>query len=43
MLEQKSGAIVNVSSASGVVGVASAAQYGATKWGLVGLTKSAAL
>ncbi len=43
MLEQESGAIVNVSSASGVAGVASAAQYAATKWGLVGLTKSAAL
>lgn len=43
MLAHKSGAIVNVSSASGVVGVASASQYAATKWGLVGLTKSAAL
>ena len=43
MLGQGSGSIVNVSSASGVAGVAAAAQYGATKWGLVGLTRSAAL
>lgn len=43
MLGQGAGAIVNVSSASGVVGVAAASQYGATKWGLVGLTRSAAL
>ncbi len=43
MLDGGGGSIVNISSASGVVGVAAAAQYGATKWGLIGLTKSAAL
>ena len=43
MLEQELGAIVNTASVAGLVGVPGAACYAATKWGVVGLTKSAAL
>jgi len=42
MLKQKRGAIVNTSSVMGLVGASSPA-YGASKHGVVGLTKSAAL
>lgn len=37
------GSIVNVSSAAGLIGVATYPAYAATKWGLRGLTKTAAL
>ena len=37
------GAIVNTSSGAGVIGIAGQAGYAATKWGVIGLTKSAAL
>lgn len=37
------GAIVNTSSGAGVIGIAEQAAYAATKWGVLGLTKSAAL
>ena len=37
------GAIVNTSSGAGVIGIAGQAGYAAAKWGLIGLTKSAAL
>jgi NAD(P)-dependent dehydrogenase (short-subunit alcohol dehydrogenase family) len=37
------GAIVNTSSGAGVVGIAGQAGYAAAKWGVIGLTKSAAL
>ncbi|MGW3526246.1 glucose 1-dehydrogenase [Streptomyces olivaceus] len=37
------GSIVNVSSVSGLKGVAGSASYGSSKWGLRGLTKTAAL
>lgn len=37
------GSIVNVSSAAGLIGLASAGAYGASKWGLRGLTRTAAL
>lgn len=43
MREQKSGAIVNNSSLGGLVGVPGRAAYHATKHGVIGLTKSAAL
>ena len=43
MLEQGSGAVVNVSSASGLVGGANSSAYHAAKHGIVGLTKTAAL
>ena len=43
MLEQGSGAIVNTASVAGLVGVPRGALYAASKWGVVGLTKSAAL
>lgn len=43
MNKQKSGAIVNCSSQSGLVGTAGIAAYTASKHGVIGLTKSAAL
>ncbi len=43
MLEQASGSIVNVSSAAGLVGFRYASAYSASKHGVVGLTRSAAL
>lgn len=42
MLKQHSGRIVNISSASGVMGNAGQANYSASKAGIIGLTKSAA-
>jgi NAD(P)-dependent dehydrogenase (short-subunit alcohol dehydrogenase family) len=43
MLRQGSGAIVNVSSQSGIAGIAGLGAYTASKHGVLGLTKSAAL
>jgi NAD(P)-dependent dehydrogenase (short-subunit alcohol dehydrogenase family) len=43
MLEQGGGAIVNTSSGAGLKGFMGQAAYAATKHGLIGLTKSAAL
>jgi NAD(P)-dependent dehydrogenase (short-subunit alcohol dehydrogenase family) len=43
MLEQAYGSIVNVSSAAGLVGFRHASAYSASKHGVVGLTRSAAL
>ncbi len=43
MLEHGGGAIVNASSGAGVKGFKGQAAYAATKHGLIGLTKSAAL
>jgi NAD(P)-dependent dehydrogenase (short-subunit alcohol dehydrogenase family) len=43
MLKQGSGAIVNTSSGAGVKGIAGQAAYCAAKFGIVGLTKAAAL
>jgi NAD(P)-dependent dehydrogenase (short-subunit alcohol dehydrogenase family) len=43
MMESGSGAIVNLSSANGIVGVAGLAAYTAAKHGVVGLTRSVAL
>ena len=43
MREQGSGAIVNCSSLGGLVGIADRAVYHASKHGVLGLTKSAAL
>ncbi len=43
LLESGGGAIVNTSSGAGVIGIAGQAAYCAAKWGLIGLTKAAAL
>lgn len=43
LLAQGGGTIVNTSSGAGVIGIAGQAGYAAAKWGVVGLTKSAAL
>ena len=43
MLKQGGGAIVNTSSGAGVKGIAGQAAYCATKFGIVGLSKAAAL
>ena len=43
MLEHGGGAIVNTSSGAGVKGIAGQAAYAASKHGVIGLTKSAAL
>ena len=37
------GAIVNISSAAGLIGMASSAAYGASKWGLRGMSRTAAI
>lgn len=43
MREQGKGSIVNVSSAGGLIGLPGTSSYAASKWGLRGLTKVAAL
>lgn len=43
MKRQKSGAIINLSSTSGLYGVGLRAPYVAAKWGVIGLTKSLAI
>ncbi|WP_034223998.1 glucose 1-dehydrogenase [Actinotalea ferrariae] len=43
MRREGGGSIVNISSAAGLVGMASLGAYSSSKWGLRGLTKSAAL
>ncbi len=43
MLKQGSGAIVNTASGAGLIGVAGMSAYVASKHGVVGLTKTAAL
>ena len=43
MLKQKKGAIVNASSMLGLIGLAKRAPYAASKHGIIGLTKVAAL
>jgi 3alpha(or 20beta)-hydroxysteroid dehydrogenase len=43
MLEKKGGVIVNVSSTAGLMGFAAEPAYVASKWGVRGLTKAAAL
>lgn len=43
ILKSGGGAIVNVSSVAGLVGVPGISLYAATKWGVIGLTKSVAL
>jgi NAD(P)-dependent dehydrogenase (short-subunit alcohol dehydrogenase family) len=43
MLRQGAGTIVNNASAAGLVGIANSAAYAASKHGVIGLTKSAAL
>jgi NAD(P)-dependent dehydrogenase (short-subunit alcohol dehydrogenase family) len=43
MLNQGGGVIVNTSSGAGVKGIAGQAAYCAAKWGLIGLSKAAAL
>jgi 3-oxoacyl-[acyl-carrier protein] reductase len=42
MMKQKSGNIINISSVSGVVGIAKQVNYSSAKAGIVGLTKSLA-
>jgi NAD(P)-dependent dehydrogenase (short-subunit alcohol dehydrogenase family) len=43
MLKQGGGSIVNTSSSAGVIGIKGQAAYAATKFGVIGLTKCAAL
>jgi NAD(P)-dependent dehydrogenase (short-subunit alcohol dehydrogenase family) len=43
MIEQKSGVIINNSSIAGLRGMGRLSHYAASKWGLVGLTKSWAI
>lgn len=43
LMQAEGGAIVNTSSGAGVIGIAEQAGYAAAKWGVIGLTKSAAL
>ena len=42
MIQQKSGSIINIASVSGIVGIAGQSNYCASKFGLIGLTKSLA-
>ena len=42
-IEKHGGAIVNTSSVGGLVGVPGLSAYAASKWGVIGLTKSVAL
>jgi 3alpha(or 20beta)-hydroxysteroid dehydrogenase len=42
MVEQRSGSIVNISSVAGLEGTGGAVAYGASKWAVRGMTKSAA-
>ena len=42
MVAQRSGAIVNISSVAGMMGSGGAFAYGASKWAVRGMTKSAA-
>jgi NAD(P)-dependent dehydrogenase (short-subunit alcohol dehydrogenase family) len=43
MLESGGGSIVNVSSVGGIIGMPNISEYIASKWGVIGLTKSVAL
>lgn len=43
LLAAGGGSVVNVSSVGGLIGVPTIAEYVASKWGVIGLTKSAAL
>ena len=43
LMTREGGAIVNTSSGAGVIGIAGQAGYAATKWGVIGMSKSAAL
>lgn len=43
ILKAGGGAIVNTSSGAGVIGIAGQSAYAAAKWGVIGLSKSAAL
>jgi NAD(P)-dependent dehydrogenase (short-subunit alcohol dehydrogenase family) len=43
MIKQKSGVIINNSSVAGLRGMARLSHYAASKWGLIGLTKSWAI
>jgi 3-oxoacyl-[acyl-carrier protein] reductase len=43
MVPRKSGTIVNISSVAGLSGVPRESPYAATKWGLIGLTKTLAI
>lgn len=43
MMQRKQGRIVALSSTAGRFGIQNASHYGATKWGIIGLVKSAAL
>ena len=42
-MKAEGGAIVNTSSGAGVIGIAGQAGYAAAKWGVIGMSKSAAL
>ena len=43
MINQGSGAVINIGSSSGTIGEESYGAYGATKWGVIGYTKSLAM